>query len=223
MNNNNVDWKDLNKFDFANEQSEYKRLEKKAFAKNENRIKRYCYNYLFIDMRVLKIKNLTTSRKCWINFCDAIFYVGKGTYRAVSGARILDHFFNATSLMTMTLHNVWGTAHNNNNKVKKKTTDYKKSSVVILPLFANKVEDEALIREAVMIEAFGNINKLINQKSGSLVNDDVGTWKKNERQLLGKYLLYQAMIEFANYRGVVINRDHLTDINAVSYFRLSIK
>lgn len=64
--------------------------------------------------------------------------------------------------------------------------------VVCLHVFQNLTSAEALTREAAMIDAVG-LPRLKNERSG-VYYGNVVNWSRSQKQRLGIYLLYRAMM-----------------------------
>lgn len=179
--NNIEEYKDL-------EQTAFKQFEKSepfipcACGRNTNSFK--FVNYLLIDPRKYD-KNLKTLEDLWKSFLSAIFYVGKG-----KGERPYNHVRDAIRVRGRQYSDV-GT----NSKLQRIMNIWDaKKAVIILWLFLDKAEEEALTREALMIDTI-RLRKLCNRNHG-IYYGEASEWRTKKKLKLGMYLIYQAFLEF---------------------------
>ncbi|CAK9299095.1 unnamed protein product [Gordionus sp. m RMFG-2023] len=117
-------------------------------------------------------------------FLGAIFYIGKG-----SQIRPYSHLIEALNTLKCTVNTSKETLE------KEKTIYIKKIweeglGIISLHIFHNLPSNDALTREASMIDAIGKSN-LTNQKRGTYYGE-IQEWPQTKKCVLGSYLLYKA-------------------------------
>lgn len=149
-------------------------------------ITRSSFNYLMLDPRITRNLPLNyptmDEQEAWKRFVESIFYVGKG-----SSSRPFDHLYDAVKK--------FGRPNDRSKRLSAKTRKildiwHSDNGIIILPVFHGSISDEALTREAAMIEAIG-LEKLTNEKPGSYYGP-ILSWSRDKRLSYGYALLYRA-------------------------------
>lgn len=137
-----------------------------------------CFTYLLLDPRILnnlseRVKQTSLSElEVLRQFATGIFYVGKGqSFRPYAHLEDAVLKRGAGGPKNQVINSIWRTGQ----------------GVVALHLWHGQCSDEALAREASIIEAIG-LNRLTNVKSGWL-KPPISTWSPKERRLLGVQLI----------------------------------
>ncbi|XP_065318597.1 ankyrin repeat and LEM domain-containing protein 1-like [Gordionus sp. m RMFG-2023] len=160
-----------------------------------NKSKKIYFNYILLDpnkttkivtMKCLK-QNISKDQlnlNVFKEFLGAIFYIGKG-----SQIRPYSHLIEALNTLKCTVNTSKETLE------KEKTIYIKKIweeglGIISLHIFHNLPSNDALTREASMIDAIGKSN-LTNQKRGTYYGE-IQEWPQTKKCVLGSYLLYKA-------------------------------
>ncbi|CAH1640396.1 unnamed protein product [Spodoptera littoralis] len=178
------------------ELSSYIWLEKQARADFSDSSKEWregtaktSFTYLLLDPRLTHNLPTITNKgynKCdtWGIFVRSIFYVGKG-----KRSRPYSHLQQARTLWNNNIKT------SNDKKVQHILDIWSdRKGVVCLHIFQNVIPAEAYTYEAAMIDALG-LTRLQNIKPGNYYGT-VASWPKKYRHMLGRYLLYKAMLIF---------------------------
>jgi len=151
-----------------------------------------CFNYLLLDPRLTvslcgadnNVSSSTPSLEQWQGFVCAIFYVGKGKQKRPmahlkEARKFADRqYVPCKSPNAKILHilDIW-------------SNDL---GVVSLPIFQHLREEQALAREAAIIDAIG-VNNLSNEIRGHTPSFPSSSWPLIIRRKLGIALLHRAL------------------------------
>ena len=177
---------------------EAKKIEKEFLTYFKNESKKFYFNYLLLDPKILLFKK-SKLKFDFSSFLKSIFYVGKGT-----GNRLLSHFYDSALIEKRIMNNKQQT--NQNRQISSKISriiqiwnrdlnqeEEEVNGVVSLHCFHSISSDEALSREFLMIESIGihNLTNIQNgSKKGIYLIDSLKA--KKERRILGALFLFRA-------------------------------
>ena len=156
-----------------------------------NGLRNKCFNYILRDPNIVDniafhanacLTDKSSEMKWFSKFVTSIFYVGKG-----QGDRMYEHFYESVKAEQLVKTSV-------SPKVNRILEIWRSGKGVIsLPCFHSSSSEEAVAREAIMIEAIG-IDNLTNVLNGTKLKQLRRNCFKNEtnRRIYGSYLLYKA-------------------------------
>ncbi|KAE9548566.1 hypothetical protein FO519_008217, partial [Halicephalobus sp. NKZ332] len=161
-----------------------------VITREKNEVSSFCY--VLIDPSMIKDQFNCTFKE----FLEAVFYIGKG-----KRSRPLQHLVDAAKVKKTTSEkkeNLKG--EKPISKKLKKICDLwtKGHGIISLSIFQNIHPNEAYIREAAMIDAFG-LKNLTNLKSGEYSGNSK-CWKLKEKTEFGVFCLHSAWKIFLNER-----------------------
>nr|XP_012143342.1 PREDICTED: uncharacterized protein LOC100879967 isoform X1 [Megachile rotundata]XP_012143343.1 PREDICTED: uncharacterized protein LOC100879967 isoform X1 [Megachile rotundata]XP_012143344.1 PREDICTED: uncharacterized protein LOC100879967 isoform X1 [Megachile rotundata]XP_012143345.1 PREDICTED: uncharacterized protein LOC100879967 isoform X1 [Megachile rotundata] len=183
---------------WVNDLQMYKAMEKQIFeeysAASPSRgwrggINKDNFTYLLLDPRITNNLYMCADNlpedTVWYEFFSAVFYIGKGKRN-----RPFSHLKDA--------YRAWVSRDDSDDAKIQHILDIwnEKYGVICLQVFQNCSTEEALTREAFMIDAI-KVERLKNCINGTYYGK-AKTWSMKEKRKFGRYLLYKAMQIYLN-------------------------